>query len=109
MFSFKTALAGAAAVALTTGLAACGSQPHSAASAPEAAATQTAGGCSQINSALNSVFNGDYAGLPPAKTTGDLLNNFLGQDNNATSALARIMAEHGTAPGPEVGRIKTQC
>ena|ERR1019366_2088285 len=101
--------AGIAGLTLATGLAACGSQPHSATSAPKAAATQTAGDCSQINSALNSVFNGDYAGLPPAKTTGDLMNNFLGQDNNATSALARIMAEHGTAPGPEVGRIKTQC
>lgn len=37
--------------------------------------------------------------LAPAKTTGDLLNNFLGQSNPVTSALASIMAEHGTAPG----------
>ncbi len=89
------------AIALASGitLTACGSQPHSAATAPKAAATQAAGGCSQIDSTLNSVFNGDYAGLPPAKTTGDLLNNFLGQSNPVTSALASIVAEKGTAPG----------
>ena len=89
------------AIALAAGisLTGCGGQPHSAALAPKATATQTASGCSQINSTLNSVFNGDYAGLPPAKTTGDLLNNFLGQSNPATTALASIMAEHGTAPG----------
>jgi len=37
--------------------------------------------------------------LALAKTTGDLLNNFLGQSNPVTSALASIMAEHGTTPG----------
>lgn len=91
----------APAIALAAGisLSACGGQPHSAAPALKATASQAAGGCSHINSTLNSVFDGDYAGLPPAKTTGDLLNNFLGQSTPVTSALASIMAEHETAPG----------
>ena len=45
------------------------------------------------------VFDGQYADLPPAKATGDLLNNLLGQSTPVTSALAPIMAEHGTASG----------
>jgi hypothetical protein len=75
------------------------SAPKVAAKPHKTTAPQAAGGCPQINSTLNSVFNGDYAGMSPAKTTGDLLNNFLGQDSGATSVLASIMAEHGTAPG----------
>ena len=69
-------------------------------------APRSAGGCPQINTALNSVFNGDYAGMLPAKTTGDLLNNFLGQDSGATSVLASVMAEHGTAPGLKPAEAK---
>ena len=66
---------------------------------PAAPALSSTNGCSQINSALDTVFDGSYAGLPPAKTTGDLLDSFLGQSLPVTSALAPIMAEHGTAPG----------
>jgi hypothetical protein len=74
---------------------------HSPAASVTHAATSTSAttGCSQINSALNSVFDGSYAALPAAKTTDDLLSNFLGQTTPVTSALAPIMAEHGTAPG----------
>jgi hypothetical protein len=79
--------------------AACGSATHSAPVASTARSTSQTTGCAQINSALNSVFDGSYAGLPPAKTTGDLLDSFLGQSTPVTSALAPIMAEHGTAPG----------
>jgi Host cell surface-exposed lipoprotein len=45
------------------------------------------------------VFNGNYADLPAAKTTSDLMLNFLGgPGTGVTSAMVTIMAEHGTAP-----------
>ena len=92
MKKFIISIAGLAVAGLSVG--ACGGTTPA---AIHSAATTT--GCIQINSVLNAVFDGQYAGLPPAKTTGDLLNDFLGQSNPVASALAPIMAEHGTAPG----------
>jgi hypothetical protein len=76
--------AGLAALALSAGIGACGSTASSTAS-PTA-------GCSKINSTLDAVFNGNYAGLPAVNTSRDLVSNFLGQTNNAPSAMVGVMA-----------------
>lgn len=109
---------------LALGLASCGSPAahhtsgSAAASAPPAAAPSTQDtteypqstrtpNCPQINRVLNNVFNGNYAGLPPAKTTQDLINNFLGQttdaNGNAVNAMEPVMqgldeTPHGAGP-----------
>jgi hypothetical protein len=104
------------------GLAACGgATAHNASARHSASATSaptatpstlyTAGypqstttpNCPQINGVLDSVFDGSYAGLPAAKTTQDLINNFLGQttdaNGNAVNAMAPVMAKLGETPG----------
>jgi hypothetical protein len=86
--------AGLAALALSAGIGACGSTASSTASNT---ASPTAG-CSKINSTLDAVFNGNYAGLPAVKTSRDLVSNFLGQTNNAPSAMVDVMAAKVTAP-----------
>lgn len=71
---------------------------------PQSATTPN---CPQVNRVLNSVFNGSYAGLLPAKTTQDLINNFLGQttdaNGNAINAMEPVMQSlnetpHGAGP-----------
>jgi Host cell surface-exposed lipoprotein len=100
-----TALIAAAGLIVSSlSLAACSSAAHSP-PAPVVTRTVTAPttvtasttGCAQINSALNSVFDGDYAGLTPAKTTGDLINNFL--SGGTATALTPVMAGNTTVPG----------
>jgi hypothetical protein len=110
-------------VVLAAPLAACGSAaPHhtsmpasppatSAASSDPSTAdlpqSTTTPNCPQINRVLNSVFDGSYAGLPPATTTQDLINNFLGEttdaNGNPVNAMESVMQSvsgtpHGAGP-----------
>jgi hypothetical protein len=103
---------------ISLGLAACGgvtahnaSARHRASAAPAATATPrtfyTAGypqstttpNCPRVNRVLDSVFDGSYAGLPPAKTTQDLISNFLGQTTGAVNAMEPVMTSLNETPG----------
>jgi hypothetical protein len=59
--------------------------------------------CSKVNKTLDGVFDGNYAELPPAKNTNDLINNFLGSNldssGNPTNAMTNITT-HNQASNP---------
>jgi hypothetical protein len=44
--------------------------------------SHAAAGCSQINDTLDNLFDGSYAGLPPAQSILDLVNNLVGASSD---------------------------